>query len=211
VNDDELLDICSGKFTETQNSEPVVNNKQNEVSDTQLMELCSGAFVSQPIDVQKLESVDSNVQLGDDTSQDITLTLDEEENDESSNSPVKMSSSMKRSDESMFSSDSKSPLKIPTAGPFKNPMEAWLKRANDKPAAIHTQQQKRDDVTDSLLMDLCSGAFTSQPINMKELEQNETQQIKSNELQNPELTLNDKSKRLSKEVQLNCIIRNIIK
>ncbi|XP_011496526.1 PREDICTED: claspin [Ceratosolen solmsi marchali] len=201
VNDDELVDICSGKFIETQNSERVINER-NGVTDTQLMELCSGAFISQPVDLKKLEFkyANSNIHT-DDTSQDITLTFDDEDNDNFMDSSMNMSSSMKRSDESMFSNDSKSPVKACTysSKTSKSPMETWLKRANENMATIYTQQQKQNEVTDSQLRDVCSGVFMSQPIDMKELEQNDTLQIQSRILQDFKLTLSDKSKSLNKE------------
>lgn len=196
VNDDELLEICSGRFTNTQSSERPPNvMSQNGVTDSQLMELCSGAFVSQPVDIKKLESDNvgpSRPEFGDETSQDITLTLDDD--DDSKSSPAKTVSSLKRSDDSMFSSDSKSPVKLPTFGgtSFKNPMEAWLKRGNDKPTA--ETQQKPDQVTDSQLMDLCSGAFTSQAVNLKALEEYDSPQIHDDASQDFNLTLDDNTK-----------------
>ncbi|XP_008208513.1 claspin-like [Nasonia vitripennis] len=195
VNDDELLQICSGQFTNTQSTiRPPNTMSQNGVTDSQLMELCSGAFVSQPSDMKELESdnVDpSRPEFGDETSQDITLTLDDD--DDSKSSPTKTVSSLKRSDESMFSNDSKSPVKLPTFGgtSFKNPMEAWLKRGNDKP--VVETQHKPDQVTDSQLMDLCSGAFTSQAVNLKALEENDSPQIHDDASQDFNLTLDDNS------------------
>lgn len=70
VNDEELMDLCSGNFTSPVKSlKPLMNPLTHpQVTDSQLLELCSGSFVSQ---------VDEN-------SQDIKLTLDE-----ASRSPVK--------------------------------------------------------------------------------------------------------------------------
>lgn len=181
VNDDDILAICSGRFTDTQSSERPAHSTQHDPTDSQIMDLCSGEFFTQPVDMQKrLETTNSTTQLVDDTSQDITLTLDDDDDlaaggdddnpKNTSGSPGKTVSSVKRSDESMFSSDSKSPVKVDSG--FKNPMDAWLRRGNDGPTPAATQRPDR--VTDSQIMDICSGSFDSQPVDIHAGGGNET-------------------------------------
>ncbi|XP_023245505.1 claspin-like isoform X2 [Copidosoma floridanum] len=175
VHDNELLEICSGNFDDTQNTtEPALRfDKQNEVTDSQIMDICSGSFVSQSTFLQPC----------DETSQDMALILDPEE--ESIKSPIKNTSLKKTSDESMSNNDSessrksaaaKSPLKSTVKSVFKskNPMDAWL---------MQTQQKHLNEVTDSQLLDICSGAFVSQAADPKDLESEVSQVHKSDTLQ----------------------------
>ncbi|XP_058809152.1 claspin isoform X3 [Phymastichus coffea] len=198
VNEYELLAICSGKFTDTQSSGAPAISTENGVTDSQLMEICSGAFDTPAFESKK---PDDTVLIGDETSQDITLAIEDDE--ESKTSPSKRSSSLKRSDESMFSSDSSKTSKSSSIdkNTFKNPMDAWLKKADAKPTQLQTQHKEKE-VTDSQLMDLCSGDFTSQPIDMKKLEENVESMNHDEVSQNFKLTVDDNSSSFLKEIMV---------
>ncbi|XP_051159461.1 claspin-like [Leptopilina boulardi] len=91
VNDDELMDLCSGNFASVATSsssthiKPLMNPQINSlVTESQILELCSGSFASE---------IDEN-------SQDIKLTFD----DETSKSPFKLS---KKNDEKFQESSKK--------------------------------------------------------------------------------------------------------
>lgn len=90
VNVDELMDLCSGKFSETplvrKDLHPLMNpSTQSKVTDSQLLDLCSGSFSSAPFvkESEKAFGMDEN-------SQDMKLTLDEESRSPTKASPKKM-------------------------------------------------------------------------------------------------------------------------
>ncbi|XP_043286465.1 claspin [Venturia canescens] len=82
VNDDELMGLCSGKFTglenETKDSiDPMGISTSEKVTETQLLGLCSGTFTSQILD---LDGDEDGKNINED-SQDIRLTMDPDSED----------------------------------------------------------------------------------------------------------------------------------
>lgn len=163
----ELLEICSGKFTESLDSSSLqeINisqtKEQNQVTDSQLMEICSGEFFTQVTkDSEEQKQNDSSLKLlNDETSQDMQLIFKNESvvDSESKKSPVKNSLT-----KTIFKS--------------KNPMDAWLKKACVKPASTLIQKPPDDEITESQLHDLCSGTFTTQLTETRDLENDKKSQ-----------------------------------
>ena len=93
VNDEELMNICSGNFNATgidkKYLKPLMNlPTQKKVTESQLLDLCSGSFSSQP--VESKESSDKAMNNIDENSQDIKLTFNEESRSPTKSSPKKV-------------------------------------------------------------------------------------------------------------------------
>ncbi|KAG7203183.1 hypothetical protein KM043_010292 [Ampulex compressa] len=80
TTEEELIQLCSGKFTPTRNTDSGIVNSmglpvESNVSESQLLEMCSGSFSSQSINMKELESQNSPEK--DDTSQNVKLIMNE--------------------------------------------------------------------------------------------------------------------------------------
>ena len=163
VNDDEIMDICSGNFISQIPEQS--QSTHSGVTDTQIIDICSGAFETQPIGMERLESQSATANLNDEASQDISLILDED----NETCPSLLAGNSNKVADISLSTNSKSPKKVPA----KVTMDSWLSKIK--------KIDKKSETPDSDPKETCTNTLTTQSANDKKLEMNETTAVQSKE------------------------------